>query len=146
MNREEALQEMKAGAKVRHDYFTSEEYLFMDRYDRIMTEDGYEFAGEFFKNDFFETGWSVVKDKVLIWGNEMRLIYMDPIGEPHEFGIEKQISQSQIQNWLQSRQLAQKSALRLSAHEGAYSRWNQSKQGGRPFGKSMQSRRIPRSR
>lgn len=146
MNREEALREMRDGAKVRHQYFTREEYLFMDRYDRIMTEDGYEFVGEFFKNDFFETGWSVVKDKVLIWGNEMRLIYMDPIGETREFGIEKQISQSQIQNWLQSRQLAQKLALRLSAHEGVYSRWNQSKQGGRPFGKRLQSRRIPRSR
>ena len=68
MTRNEAYDEMKAGAKVRHQYFTREEYLFMDRYDRIMTEDGYEFAGEFFKNDFFETGWSVVKDKVLIWG------------------------------------------------------------------------------
>ena len=45
MNREEALREMRDGAKVRHQYFTSEEYLFMDRYDRIMTEDGYEFAG-----------------------------------------------------------------------------------------------------
>ena len=111
-----------------------------------MTEDGYEFAGEFFNNDFFETGWSVVKNKVVILGNEMRLIYMDPIGETREFGIEKQISQSQIQNWHQSRQLAQKSALRLSAHEGVYSRWNQSKQGGRPFGKRLQSRRIPRSR
>ena len=146
MNREEALREMRDGAKVRHQYFTREEYLFMDRYDRIMTEDGYEFVGEFFKNDFFETGWSVVKDKVLIWGNEMRLIYMDPIGETREFGIEKQISQSQIQNWHQSRQLAQKSALRLSAHEGVYSRWNQSKQGVRPFGKRLQSRRVPRSR
>ena len=146
MTRNEAYDEMKAGAKVRHQYFTSEEYLFMDRYDRIMTEDGYEFAGEFFNNDFFETGWSVVKNKVVILGNEMRLIYMDPIGETCEFGIEKQISQSQIQNWHQSRQLAQKSALRLSAHEGVYSRWNQSKQGGRPFGKRLQSRRIPRSR
>ena len=68
MNREEALREMRDGAKVRHQYFTREEYLFMDRYDRIMTEDGYDLSGEFFKNDFFETGWSVVKDKVLIWG------------------------------------------------------------------------------
>ena len=146
MNREEALREMRDGAKVRHQYFTSEEYLFIDRYNRIMTEDGYEFAGEFFNNDFFETGWSVVKNKVVILGNEMRLINMDPIGETREFGIEKQISQSQLQNWHQSRQLAQKSALRLSAHEGVYSRWNQSKQGGRPFGKRLQSRRIPRSR
>ena len=110
MNREEALREMRDGAKVRHQHFTREEYLFV------------------------------------IWRNEMRLIYMDPIGETCEFGIEKQISQSQIQNWLQSRQLAQKSALRLSAHEGVCSRWNQSKQGGRPFGKRLQSRRIPRSR
>ena len=69
MNREEALREMRDGAKVRHQYFTREEYLFMDRYDRIMTEDGCEFAGgEFFKNDFFETGWSVVKRQSLIWG------------------------------------------------------------------------------
>ena len=45
MNREEALREMRDGAKVRHQYFTREEYLFMDRYDRIMTEDGYEFVG-----------------------------------------------------------------------------------------------------
>ena len=146
MNREEALQEMKAGAKVRHEYFTSEEYLFMDRYGRIMTEDGYEFADQFFANDWFATGWQVKLNKVVILGNEMRLIYMDPIGETREFGIEKQISQSQIQNWHQSRQLAQKSALRLSAHEGVYSRWNQSKQGGRPFGKRLQSRRVPRSR
>ena len=146
MNREEALKEMQDGAKIRHQYFTREEYLFMDKYNRIMTEDGYEFAGEFFNNDFFEIGWSVVKDKVLIWGNEMRLIYMDPIGETREFGIEKQISQSQIQNWHQSRQLAQKLALRLSAHEGVYSRWNQSKQGGRLFGKSLRSRRVPRQR
>ena len=146
MNREEALREMRDGAKVRHQYFTCEEYLFMDRYDRIMTEDSMSFSGEFFKNDFFETGWSVVKRQSFNLGNEMRLIHMDPIGETREFGIEKQISQSQIQNWLQSRQLAQKSALRLSAHEGVYSRWNQSKQGGRPFGKSLRSRRITRSR
>ena len=146
MTRNEAYDEMKAGAKVRHQYFTREEYLFMDRYDRIMTEDGYEFAGEFFKNDFFETGWSVVKNKVVILGNEMRLINMDPIGETRESGIEKQISQSQIQNWLQSRQLAQKSALRLSAHEGVYSRWNQSKQGGRPFRQKVRGRPVHRKR
>ena len=64
MNREEALREMRDGAKVRHQYFTSEEYLFIDSYNRIMTEDGCEFAREFFNNDFFETGWSVVKTKL----------------------------------------------------------------------------------
>ena len=63
MNREEALREMRDGAKVRHQYFTSEDYLFIDSYNRIMTEDGCEFAREFFNNDFFETGWSVVKKK-----------------------------------------------------------------------------------
>ena len=146
MNREEALREMINGAKVHHEYFTSEEYLIMDAWGKIKTEDGYDFADQFFGNEFFATGWSVVKNKVVILGNEMRLINMDPIGETREFGIEKQISQSQLQNWHQSRQLAQKSALRLSAHEGVYSRWNQSKQGGRPFGKRLQSRRIPRSR
>ena len=55
---------MRDGAKVRHQYFTSEDYLFIDSYNRIMTEDGCEFAGEFFNNDFFETGWSVVKTKL----------------------------------------------------------------------------------
>ena len=64
MTRNEAYDEMKAGAKVRHQYFTSEEFLFIDSYNRIMTEDGCEFAGEFFNNDFFETGWSVVKTKL----------------------------------------------------------------------------------
>ena len=51
------------GAKVRHEYFTSEEYLIMDVWGKIKTEDGYDFADQFFGNDWFATGWSVVKTK-----------------------------------------------------------------------------------
>ena len=62
-NRQEALREMIDGAKVRHEYFTSEEYLIMDVWGKIKTEDGYDFADQFFGNDWFATGWSVVKTK-----------------------------------------------------------------------------------
>lgn len=146
MTREEALREMRAGAKVRHEFFTSEEYLLMDRYDRITTEDGYEFAEEFHSRDWFATGWKVVLNKVVILGNDLRMILIDDyieetVYEPRPL---RKIYARDFKGWLQSRLLAQKLAVRLSAHEGVYSRWNQSRQGGRPFGKTLQGRRVPR--
>lgn len=65
MTREEALAAMKQGFKVRQEYFTPEEYLYMRNDGVIVSEDGYDF------NDWFNiitpatkwklTGWSIYK-------------------------------------------------------------------------------------
>jgi hypothetical protein len=65
MTRDEALQAMKYGCKVTHNYFTDEEFIYMkDR--NIFSEEGYDFGGiydEFWyeksKNEGFVDGWEI---------------------------------------------------------------------------------------
>lgn len=63
MSREEARQAMIDGQKVRHFNFSSSEYLEMEC-GRIMTEDGYAFGDVFDREDWMETGWSIVEIKM----------------------------------------------------------------------------------
>ena len=64
MNKQEAIEAMKKGFKVTHDYFSSDEFITMIG-DKIVTEEGYSFnATEFWKyrtHESFNTGWSYYK-------------------------------------------------------------------------------------
>ena len=59
----EALVAMKEGKRIQHQYFTDEEYLFMEG-RCIMSEDGYDFRGWWNSNtgdnEWKQTGWRVL--------------------------------------------------------------------------------------
>ena len=62
MTKDEAQAKMKQGFKVRQEYFTSEEFLYLEN-GVIMSEDGYNFNDWFFKitpaTRWKLNGWSV---------------------------------------------------------------------------------------
>jgi hypothetical protein len=58
MTLNEALKALRKGLKVSHKYFTSDEYVHMVD-DSILTEDGYNFEGEFFTRKHFRDGWDL---------------------------------------------------------------------------------------
>lgn len=64
MTRREAIQAMKKGFKVTHDYFSSNEYITMID-DKIVTEEGYKFnTTEFWSyrtDEHWDTDWSYYK-------------------------------------------------------------------------------------
>ena len=51
--------------KIRHDYYSDNEYIFMNENEEIITEEGYnmgDHTGEFWsKYQIFEDGWEVVE-------------------------------------------------------------------------------------
>ena len=63
MTRDEAKQALIEGKHVTHDYYTPEEYLFLNEKGRLETEDGCihgTFLDEFWtKYQIWETGWSI---------------------------------------------------------------------------------------
>lgn len=92
MNRQEAFQMMVEGCKVKHQYFTSDEYLHMVD-GQVYTEDGYYFEDRFYAEDFFEDGWSLVtednKKKLLVTcGGIISLVNHYPFATP-DFIVEK---------------------------------------------------------
>lgn len=58
MDRKEALEAMKGGHKIMHEYFSPEEYLYMVNGD-IKDESGYFWNFLFFKRDMYEKGWTI---------------------------------------------------------------------------------------
>ncbi len=61
MTREETYYELMKGHKVRHEYFSDEEYLVGDG-AKIMTEDGIDFTLQFWTGKFFAIGWSIIEN------------------------------------------------------------------------------------
>lgn len=63
MTREEALAAMRQGLKVRQEYFTPEEFLYMTDDGVIMSEDGYDFDVWFYiitpATKWKLKGWSI---------------------------------------------------------------------------------------
>lgn len=59
----EAMEAMKAGKRIQHQYFTPEEYLYME-FRSIISEDGYDFNGWWRSNtgdnEWKQTGWRVL--------------------------------------------------------------------------------------
>lgn len=65
MTKSEAYEEMQKGNKIRHEYYSPNEYLFINRQGRIETEDGYthsRFGNFWMKIQKWENGWSVFKE------------------------------------------------------------------------------------
>ncbi len=67
MTRQEAKQAIIDGHKVSHNYYGSDEYLFMNEAGLLETEDGYtkgSFISEFWvKYQIWETGWRLFEGK-----------------------------------------------------------------------------------
>jgi hypothetical protein len=67
MTKQEAYAAMQQGHKVRHEYYSPEEYVFINKKGNFQTEDGYDQGGiydEFwFKYQKWETGWSIYEEK-----------------------------------------------------------------------------------
>lgn len=59
MNREQAAEKLQQGFKLKHKYFTDDEYIHIIQ-GELKTEDGYNFHEEFWKNNIFIDGWEVV--------------------------------------------------------------------------------------
>lgn len=66
MTKDQALEKMKQGFKVSNEYFTSDEYLFMNASGEIISEDGYNFNDWFFNirrgEDWKLDGWRVYNE------------------------------------------------------------------------------------
>lgn len=66
MTKDEALGKMKQGFKVSNQYFTSDEFLYMNENGVIMSEDGYNFNDWFFNIHWGEEwkldGWRVYRE------------------------------------------------------------------------------------
>jgi len=66
MNKEEAIQQMKKGVKITHQYFSSDEWMTMEG-NKIVLEDSVRCSEREFwhwrKNAGWETGYSVYKGK-----------------------------------------------------------------------------------
>lgn len=66
MTKQEAYHEMLKGNKVRHEYYSPDEYVFINDKGEFETEDGYTHGGIY--DEFWviyqkwETGWSLFKD------------------------------------------------------------------------------------
>lgn len=58
MSYEEALDAMRQGNKVSHQYFTSNEHFEMVR-GRVVCEDGYSMAGWYKGEDWQNIGWYI---------------------------------------------------------------------------------------
>lgn len=60
MTKDEAIIAMKSGQKVTHEYFSSNEYLYIE-YDIIRTEEGYDFDHEWDrrKGPEWQRGWRI---------------------------------------------------------------------------------------
>lgn len=152
MTRHEAEQAMLNGHKVTHEYFLRDEHLYMDC-KTIVDENGMPFHDMFWDMDYFKDGWSVWLPEVKFLVNNTTLsegfdseLFAILMGVRYEKKRSWAISKRGSQNWLPRGVPAQKHPLRLHAHEGVYSRRNQSKCKGRPFGKQMRTRRISRKR
>ena len=70
MTREEAINEMSNGKKVRHKYFSDNEYIQMDKHSgNIFSEDGvcwghlYDEPMEIRKGGFWENDWEIFKEE-----------------------------------------------------------------------------------
>jgi len=65
MTRDEAIQAMRRGERVRHRHFGDEEWIEMVNCCTILTEEGYRFGLEDFMagrdGEGFKEGWSIVK-------------------------------------------------------------------------------------
>jgi len=62
MTKAEALEQMKQGKKITHEYFLDHEYLYWKN-GKVYTEDGYEF--DFFFDDtkeYLNNGWSIYEN------------------------------------------------------------------------------------
>jgi hypothetical protein len=70
LTKSEALTAMRDGHKVLREYFSSEEYVFMNESGTIMSEDGYNFE-EWWKNieptipSSSPTPWRIIKQTAL---------------------------------------------------------------------------------
>lgn len=61
MSKEEAIQLLKEGAKVTHDYFLDHEYIYLSD-GKIHDENGYNIDTEFWKyrhQAYWQIGWKV---------------------------------------------------------------------------------------
>jgi len=67
MTKAEAYEAMTQGHRIRHEYYTPEEYAFINKDGKIETEDGCVMGSRF--DEFWayyqkwETGWSIVESK-----------------------------------------------------------------------------------
>jgi len=63
MTKQEAIEAMKAGAKVTHRFFESKEWITMEGDLTIITEEGYAYSAvkfwAFKKSIHWETDWSI---------------------------------------------------------------------------------------
>ena len=65
MTKDEAIQAMKKGFKVTHQYFSSDEFIYMEN-GRIHDENGYDLDDEFWQwrqEDYWLTGWDLYHTK-----------------------------------------------------------------------------------
>ena len=69
MTKQEAYKAMEEGHKVRHRYYTSDEYIFLNKNGLIESENGYVHGDRF--NEFWivyqkwENGWSIIMSKTV---------------------------------------------------------------------------------
>lgn len=85
MNKVEAIQAMRAGKRVRHRFFSDDEFVTMVG-DLIVDENGYEFSQTMFWNDrtteVWENDWEIVPDKNM------------SVAESNAYGIGMRIAKS----------------------------------------------------
>lgn len=66
MTKQEALEAMRNGKKVRHDYYTPDEFLFINKDGKFQTEDGciHGYTGDEFWSVWqkWPDGWEVVTE------------------------------------------------------------------------------------
>lgn len=67
LTREEALEAMIAGRKIKHKNFTHNEFLYING-GCIMTEDGYHFD-DMFEREMFNDGWMVLPETAVASNN-----------------------------------------------------------------------------
>ena len=79
MNRTEVMEALTSGKKVRHEYYSDNEFVFINKQAELETEDGHThgtFNDEFWKvYQKWDEGWSIVEDvknesKVILQINE----------------------------------------------------------------------------
>lgn len=67
MTKQEAYAAMQQGRKVRHEYYSPEEYVFINKKGNLETEDGCDHGGIY--DEFWgiyqkwQTGWSIYEEK-----------------------------------------------------------------------------------
>lgn len=66
MTREEAIKAMSEGKKVRHKYFSREEWVTMKSNGEYLFEDGYSVSPELFwfdrQDSYWDKDWEIFKD------------------------------------------------------------------------------------